>query len=1069
MIDFRNGRRRALLTTSKTAIGVALVSLTAPALAQGAGGGQVVAQPTAPGQPDTVVQQPNTVPVEQGSTTSERPQPDDAGEQIADPVTEATNSTEAQAEGNPTPNEPAAADEIIVTGTRASLQSAIARKKNAGTQVDSIVAEDIASFPDKNIGEALQRVTGVQLTRVEGEGSAVSIRGVEPDLNRVEINGASVLGSAGNRGGDFRELASELVKSIDVFKGFTADMTEGGIGGTVSIQTRRPLELRDPLLAVTGSVQRLETLDKWRPRGNIVAGTKFLDNRLGVIVNLTYDQVDTRADFLRNTEWRRFAGNADQTDLNNDNFKVTEDPRFANQATPQECTSELTNAADRTACWTQFAEYVPGIPRYSSWVRNDERISGIATVQYQLTDRLDVYAEYQRNSRRVRTIDNNFAIDVSSFARLDASNNCATCVIDDAGNLIEFSTAPTGSFNAAGAGSGAGSILSLQHRDFLQKIDTDYKQVGFNYDGDTFRLSGMGVLSKGDTRTATNSIALNGTIPSVRVTLDPENGNPTFGFPANANPSDINTFLNPQGVTGTVRPIIAEFQWRPDEIETKEDMIKLDGDFDVDSTFLKMIEVGGQYRKASILRYGGGINSSGTEVPNADGIVVPTPYITARAQLGTTDSPLVPTRSGSQVGTQQISRATFEQFLRSSTDLLPYTFFPVGDRTGLPDTWLRPNFDNVGQVFDQTYVNFDRLREVNGVPQIPTQDVKEDIYAAYLKFNLEFDVAGIPVSGNIGVRYARTEDVSTGFVRTSVPGSTTIAQADFITINNSYEDILPSANFSFGIIPNELILFAGASKVMARPKLPLLAPNITCNLGDPANIDSVNSCTAGNPELEPYRANQFDLSLSWYPNRDTLFSAAAFYKDIKSFIIENVSSFDVDLFGTGVLYDLRRPENGRGAKIKGLELTAQTAFTFLPAPFDGFGIQANYTYSDAKDVGLFNQLTGEELPYPFLSKHSYNLVGYYDKDWLNVRVAWNARTRYLRAVTERSGNAVFNDGTGYLDAKVTLRFPEFYGASFFVEGKNLTKETERQTAGDIRMTNYEYAGRRFYAGASFKF
>src|SRR3712207_6046606 len=93
-------------------------------------------------------------------------------------------------------------------------------------------------------------------------------------------------------------LASELVKSIDVFKGFTADMTEGGVGGTVSIQTRRPLELRDDLLAVTGSVQKLETLDKWRPRGNIVAGTRFLDNRLGVIVNLTYDQVDSRADFL---------------------------------------------------------------------------------------------------------------------------------------------------------------------------------------------------------------------------------------------------------------------------------------------------------------------------------------------------------------------------------------------------------------------------------------------------------------------------------------------------------------------------------------------------------------------------------------------------------------------------------------------------------------------------------------------------------------------------------------------------------------------------------------------------
>src|SRR5262245_51338575 len=77
--------------------------------------------------------------------------------------------------------------EVLVVGTRASLQSAIERKKRAGTVVDSIVAEDVAQFPDKNIGEALQRITGVQLAREFGEGTRVSIRGVEPDLNRVEV------------------------------------------------------------------------------------------------------------------------------------------------------------------------------------------------------------------------------------------------------------------------------------------------------------------------------------------------------------------------------------------------------------------------------------------------------------------------------------------------------------------------------------------------------------------------------------------------------------------------------------------------------------------------------------------------------------------------------------------------------------------------------------------------------------------------------------------------------------------------------------------------------------------
>jgi len=110
--------------------------------------------------------------------------------------------------------------EEIVVGTRASLQSAMNRKKRAGTISDSIVAEDISQFPDKNVGEALGRITGVQLARDFGEGNAVSIRGVEPDLNRVEINGMSTLSTAGNlqvyggggRSNDFRELASELVQ-----------------------------------------------------------------------------------------------------------------------------------------------------------------------------------------------------------------------------------------------------------------------------------------------------------------------------------------------------------------------------------------------------------------------------------------------------------------------------------------------------------------------------------------------------------------------------------------------------------------------------------------------------------------------------------------------------------------------------------------------------------------------------------------------------------------------------------------------------------------------------------------
>jgi len=110
-------------------------------------------------------------------------------------------ASQAEAQAKPaaaTEEKATTIDEVVVVGTRASLQSAMNRKKRNGTISDSIVAEDIGQFPDKNIGEALGRVTGVQLARDFGEGNAVSIRGVEPDLNRVEINGMSTLSTGGN-------------------------------------------------------------------------------------------------------------------------------------------------------------------------------------------------------------------------------------------------------------------------------------------------------------------------------------------------------------------------------------------------------------------------------------------------------------------------------------------------------------------------------------------------------------------------------------------------------------------------------------------------------------------------------------------------------------------------------------------------------------------------------------------------------------------------------------------------------------------------------------------------------
>ncbi|TYQ20114.1 UNVERIFIED_ORG: TonB-dependent receptor [Zoogloea ramigera] len=183
---------------------------------------------------------------------------------------------------------------VVINGTRASQQSGIERKKNAATAMDSIVAEDVGAFPDRNIGEAISRISGVALDRGDfGEGISVAIRGNSADLTRVEIDGQGVQSAGGTdmngggngRGTEFRSLSADLIKSVDVVKGSTADMTEGSLGGGVVIKTRTSLDFKEPFvsLRVAGSQGSLNK--DWSPDANLIATRKFLDNRLGVMIN----------------------------------------------------------------------------------------------------------------------------------------------------------------------------------------------------------------------------------------------------------------------------------------------------------------------------------------------------------------------------------------------------------------------------------------------------------------------------------------------------------------------------------------------------------------------------------------------------------------------------------------------------------------------------------------------------------------------------------------------------------------------------------------------------------------
>ena len=144
--------------------------------------------------------------------------------------------------------QPAELEEIVVTGIRASLEASMDLKRNSFGVVDAITAEDMGNFPDTNLAESLQRITGVSIDRSRGEGSRVTVRGLGPDFNLVLLNGrqmptaGGVNGTGLGRSFDFANLASEGISSVEVFKSGRADMPTGGIGATININTTRPLD-----------------------------------------------------------------------------------------------------------------------------------------------------------------------------------------------------------------------------------------------------------------------------------------------------------------------------------------------------------------------------------------------------------------------------------------------------------------------------------------------------------------------------------------------------------------------------------------------------------------------------------------------------------------------------------------------------------------------------------------------------------------------------------------------------------------------------------------------------------
>ena len=331
-------------------------------------------------------------------------------------------------------------------------------------------------------------------------------------------------------------------------------------------------------------------------------------------------------------------------------------------------------------------------------------------------------------------------------------------------------------------------------------------------------------------------------------------------------------------------------------------------------------------------------------------------------------------------------------------------------------------------------------------------DMSEETLGGYAEVLFKTD-GSLPIDGNVGIRVIKTKLNING--NKAVNGVIQPAVYD-----SNYVSALPSANIRFHFT-DKLQLRLAASQTLTRPNFSQLSPALTL-------VPAQGQGSGGNPNLKPLRADALDASLEYYFSRTGSVYLAGFYRKVKGFVFTNGNTQTID----GIEYVIQQPTNGKSGEIKGIEVGGQTFFDFLPGPFDGFGVQANYTFVDSSTPSI---IQSELTPLPNLSKHSFNIAGLYEKGGVSVRVAYNYRSKYLGSIYGLSLGSgvppqllpVYTKGYGWLDASINYDLTK--QITLTLEGSNLLQHHE-YTYYDVmtRPGNRSFDDRQIMAGIRFK-
>lgn len=878
----------------------------------------------------------------------------------------------------------AAADdeEIIVTGIRGSLSRAIDVKRNSDLIVDSIASEDLGKFPDSNVAEALQRITGVSIDRSGGEGQFVTVRGFGPAFNTVLVNGRTIATENPGRAFSFDLLAAELISGADVYKSSNAVLQDGGIGATINTKTARPLDLGGTRVTLSGRVNYEDLSDKFAGTAFGLFSKTFADDTFGILVSGSYQRRKAQVNTIATNGYFR-TNLPTILNLNDVNFPQNYD--------------QIVDQQDR------------------------ERIGITGTVQWKPSDSLLL---------TVDALYNKFTVDstADSIGHFFSPSEVTAATIDANRTVTSFTQSING------------------HTDYISRTfnrPTELQAYGFNAAWSPTDL----ITVKADTSWS-RAKSNNG-------------GNEIFaviGFNNIVNfDNSGNGLPSITAANGFTDPNVGRAHFATREgFDTAERVFeqRLDATFKAEGDFLKAIRVGGYFqdrkKENTLLRSENNVGCAYC------GYAIPTP-----AGL------LQPFDPGSFFNSQGGNFP--RQWLRFDAEDY-FTFLESTAAANAQDAAVgRP---------PGTLAGF--LAANNGYDPIRYPDsysVKERVIGGYAQADFAGVVGGLDWSGSLGVRYVHTRVESDGSQQVlldlrSIPGDTTAFTAVFaptaapVQRRSSYNDFLPSLNVKVDFSPEITARFA-ASRTITRPDLSLLAPRVSFTNLRPGNLQA----SGGNPDLEPYRSTNFDLSFEYYYQPGGYFTVGTFYKRVSNFIVSSLGDENFTIANADNVYPggqapfrVLRPRNIADADVYGVEIGFQHNFSYLPAPLDGLGVTANATFVESST----NDQGGAPLTLEGLG-NSQNVTLFYDKGAFEARVAYNRRDEFIQtAANGTGGDPIFVLPFGQLDMSARFRVTE--NVSLFVEGINVTNEkVQRRGAQANQFLSLVETGARYAVGARVNF